>query len=63
MDLFSFYPRHAAQHGLNSEDTHITDPDKLDTLLVFVALAVKWAYLCAKRTMGRMAIPRKAHGR
>ena len=39
------------------------DPDKLDTLLVVVALAVIWAYRCVTRTMGRTAIPRKAHGR
>lgn len=49
--------------GLNIEDTHITDPGKLATLLVVVALAVTWAYRCATRAMGRKAIPRKAHGR
>lgn len=30
----------AKTRGLNLEDTHITDPDKLSTLLVLVALAV-----------------------
>lgn len=49
--------------GLNIEDTHITDPGKLATLLVVVALAIAWAYRCATRAMGRKAIPRKAHGR
>lgn len=53
----------AKTRGLNIEDTHITDPDKLATLLVVVALAVTWAYRCATRIMGRTAILRKAHGR
>ena len=43
----------AKTRGLNIEDTHITDPDKLATLLVVVALAVTWAYRCATRVMGR----------
>ncbi|MEP3332215.1 hypothetical protein [Sedimentitalea sp.] len=45
------------------EDTHITDPEKLGTLLVVIALAVTWAYRCATRIMGRKNIRRKAHGR
>jgi hypothetical protein len=53
----------AKTRGLNIEDTHITDPDKLATLLVVVALAVTWAYRCATRIMGRKAIRRKSHGR
>ena len=53
----------AKTRGLNIEDTHITDPDKLATLLVVIALAVTWAYRCATRVMGRMAISRKRHGR
>ena len=53
----------AKTRGLNIEDTHITDPGKLATLLVVVALAVTWAYRCATRTMGRRAIRRKTHGR
>jgi hypothetical protein len=53
----------AKTRGLNIEDTHITDPDKLATLLVLIALAVTWAYRCATRVMGRKAISRKAHGR
>lgn len=43
--------------------THITDRDKLATLLVVVALAVTWAYRCATLAMGRKAIRRKCHGR
>lgn len=53
----------AKTRGLNIEDTHIIDPQKLDTLLVVIALAVTWAYRCATRSMGRKAIPKKAHGR
>ena len=53
----------AKTRGLNIEDTHITDPDKLSNLLVLVALAVTWAYRCATRVMGRRDIRRKGHGR
>ena len=53
----------AKTRGLNIEDTHITDPDKLATLLIIVALAVTWAYRCATKTMGHKAIRRKTHGR
>jgi hypothetical protein len=49
--------------GLNIEDTQITDPDKLATLLVLGALAVTWAYRCATRVMGRGTIRKKEHGR
>lgn len=49
--------------GINIEDTHITDPAKLATLIVVVAFAVTWAHRCATCAMGRKAIPRKAHGR
>ena len=47
----------------NIEDTHITNPDKLATLLVIVALAMTWAYRCASRAMGRQGILKKAHKR
>lgn len=53
----------AKTRGLNIEDTHITDPDKLATLLVVIALAVTWAYRCATRVMGKRDISRKTHGR
>ena len=53
----------AKTRGLNIEDTHITHPDKLATLLVVVALAVTWAYQCATKTMGRRTIRRKTHAR
>ncbi len=53
----------ARTRGLNIEDTHITHPDKLATLLVVVALAVTWAYQCATKTMGRKTMRRKTHAR
>lgn len=53
----------AKTRDLNTEDTPITDPGKLATLLVVVALAVTDTYRCATRAMGRTAIPRKTHGR
>ena len=53
----------AKTRGFNIEDTHITNPAKLGTLLVVIALAVTWAYRCATRIMGRKDIRRKTHGR
>jgi len=53
----------AKTRGLNLEDTRLTDPGKLATLLGILALAIGWAYRCATRTMGRRTIARKAHGR
>ncbi|WP_168880246.1 IS4 family transposase, partial [Rhizobium sp. P28RR-XV] len=37
----------AKTRGLNMEDTHITNPDKLASLLVILILAITWAYRCA----------------
>lgn len=53
----------AKTRGLNLEDTHITDPTKLATLLVLIALAVTWACRSATRILGRGTIRRKTHGR
>ena len=53
----------AKTRGFNSEDTHITNPAKLATLLAVIALTVTWAYRCATRVMGRTAIRRKSHNR
>jgi hypothetical protein len=52
----------AKTRGLNLEDTHLTDPDKLDTLLVVVALAIAWANKAATKVMGRAEINVKKHG-
>ncbi len=49
--------------GLNFEDTHITNPAKLTTILCLVTLAIAWGYKCATAAKGRAAIARKAHGR
>lgn len=49
--------------GFNIEDTHITNPEKLKTLLAIVALALAWAYRCATAALGLRAIRRKVHGR
>jgi hypothetical protein len=53
----------AKTRGLNIEDTHITNSEKLATLIVVIMLAITWAYRCATQTMGMKAIPRKSHGR
>lgn len=53
----------AKTRGLNIEDTHITNPDKLASLIVIVMLAITWAYRCATKAMGMKAIPRKSHRR
>jgi hypothetical protein len=52
-----------ARLRLNLEDTRITNPEKLATLLGILALAIRWASRCATQTMGRKAILRKTHGR
>jgi hypothetical protein len=49
--------------SLNPEDTHITDSQKLASLIVIVMPTVTWAYRCATHTMGMKAMPRKSHGR
>lgn len=53
----------AKTRGLNLEDTHITDPTKLATLLVLIALAVTLACRSATCVSGRGTIRRKTHGR
>lgn len=49
-------------HGLNLEDTRLTDPRKLDLLLALVALAVAWVSRAAATLLGRRAPKRKSHG-
>jgi hypothetical protein len=48
--------------GLNLEDTHMTDPRKLATLLAVVALAIACAQLAARTIQGRIGIKRAPHG-
>jgi len=51
----------AKTRGFNIEDTHMTDPSKLSTLLSIVAMA--WAYRCASQIKRDKAIRRKTHRR
>ena len=39
--------------GLNMEDTRLTLPKKLDTLLVIVTLSMTWTYACANSRQGQ----------
>ena len=48
--------------GLNMEDTRLTRPKKLDTLLVIVTLSMTWIYACATAVKGNGAIKTKNHG-
>ncbi len=38
--------------GLNMEDTHMTDLEKLSLLTAIVTLAMVWAYACARKKNG-----------
>jgi len=51
----------AKTRGFNIEDTHMTDPSKLSTLLSIVAMAMAWAYRCASQIKRGKAIRRKTH--
>lgn len=48
--------------GLNMEDTRLTDPIKLNSLLVVITLAMAWAYASAALLKGRSSIKKGAHG-
>ncbi len=48
--------------GLNMEDTRLTQPAKLGTLLVIITLAMAWTYACANAVMGNRPIKTRAHG-
>ena len=49
--------------GFNLEDTHMSNLDKISTMLALLTLAIVWSYRCATQQMGLRAIKRKAHGR
>lgn len=49
--------------GFRMEDTHITDPDKIERLLFVVAIAFCWAYRVGDIEADEKAIPIKTHGR
>ncbi len=44
------------------EDTRLTQPVKLNTLLVITTLAMAWAYACATAIKGTKSIKTRAHG-
>ena len=48
--------------GLNLEDTRLTNPKKLETLIAVVALALVWSHLTATRVKGLKNIKRASHG-
>lgn len=48
--------------GLNIEDTRLTDPAKLNTLLIVITLAIAWAYTTATLAQGAADIKKHAHG-
>ncbi len=48
--------------GLNMEDTRITDPAKLSTLLIVITLAMTWAHATAAVAQAGAAIKKRAHG-
>ncbi len=48
--------------GFNMEDTRITLPKKLSSLLVVITIAMAWAYACATAIKGSAAIKTRAHG-
>lgn len=54
---------YAKTRGFNIEDPKFTDPYKLATLFVLVALAVTWAYRCATCAIDRRTIRKKRYGR
>lgn len=48
--------------GLNMEDTRLTNPAKLNTLLVVITLAMTWAYASATLLKGTETIRKGKHG-
>jgi len=48
--------------GLNLEDTRLTNPKKLNTLLTAMTLAMAWAYACARESHGNKTVKTKTHG-
>jgi len=48
--------------GFNMEDTRLTQPAKLSSLLVIITLAMAWAYATARAVKGREPIKTRAHG-
>lgn len=49
--------------GFSMEDTHMTNPDKIEKLLFVLAIAVCWAYKTGELQSRKIAIAIKTHGR
>lgn len=49
--------------GFRMEDTHITDPDKIEKILFVLAIAFCWAYRIGELKSKLNPIPQKKHGR
>jgi len=49
--------------GFRMEDTHVTDPDKIEKILFVLALAFCWAYRTGEIKARNIPIPKKSHGR
>jgi len=49
--------------GFRMEDTHITDPDKIEKLVFVLAIAFCWAYRTGDIQSQKETIPIKTHGR
>lgn len=50
------------RRGFNLEDTHLTHPERLNTLLVLLALAFTWAYLLGTWLHEQKPLALKKHG-
>jgi hypothetical protein len=49
--------------GFRMEETHMTDPAKIEKLLFILAIAVCWAYKIGELQVRKVPIPVKKHGR
>ena len=49
--------------GFRLEDTHVTDPEKIDKILFVLAIAFCWAYRTGEIKANETPIPEKSHGR
>ena len=49
--------------GFNLEDTHMTEPGKIEKLLFVLAIAFCWSYKIGVAKDAEKAIPKKTHGR
>lgn len=49
--------------GFCLEDTHVTDPDKIERMIFVLAIAFCWAHRMGEIKLGESPIPLKTHGR